>query len=488
MATPNPVTTMTPDSPTSPTGSKRSASSTAEEMSELIHKAKASRVSPPSRNDDDDESIEELLEKQLNCSICAELYLDPVLVLPCSHNFCGSCAARWLETNNTCPSCRGKVVETRPNSGAQEMVGLLLRKFPEKARPQEELDELKAIYKPGDKINICSDSSPSSEDEEELDDEPWDNHFWWRPCPTCVTPNPYGYVCPDPIPPIDTYHHDYSSIFHAHVKCTFCERATPTDWKPYKCSVCSDISCGAMFTCINETSYITAVPDQRFFSVSDDRSWPFFNAVEKARLQDLRETHPEELSWEEIGKMIVDHILIPSNELRREQTLCRGCARNIFEGALMRWWIWYQKQHGIKDDRVKCWYGFQCRTQTHSRSHAERLNHACEATPLTERVNDAPRVSSSSTPAIGAPPASSTPAADAPLALSTPASDAPVAATFGSPTHDPATPMPLPNIEEPLPSSSTNEAQQELAAAYAIASITGGGEMQGDEEPTEVRG
>lgn len=118
----------------------------------------------------------------------------------------------------------------------------------------------------------------------------------------------------------------------------------------------------------------------------------------------------------------------------------------------------------------------------------DRLNHACEATPLTERVNDAPRVSSSSTPAIGAPPASSTPAADAPLALSTPASDAPVAATFGSPTHDPATPMPLPNIEEPLPSSSTNEAQQELAAAYAIASITGGGEMQGDEEPTEVRG
>ena len=89
MSSPDP-TANTTTAPNSPTGSKRSASSTADEMNDLIHKAKASRVTPPSRNNDDDESLEDLLEKQLNCSICAELYLHPVLVLPCSHNFCGT--------------------------------------------------------------------------------------------------------------------------------------------------------------------------------------------------------------------------------------------------------------------------------------------------------------------------------------------------------------------------------------------------------------
>jgi len=32
-------------------------------------------------------------------------------------------------------------------------VDVLLRKYPEKARPQEELDELMAIYKPGDTVD-----------------------------------------------------------------------------------------------------------------------------------------------------------------------------------------------------------------------------------------------------------------------------------------------------------------------------------------------
>jgi hypothetical protein len=70
----------------SPTDSKRPAEMQ-DEMSDLIHKAKASRHTAPIP--DDDESIEELLEKQLTCSICAEVYVDPILVLPCSHSFCG---------------------------------------------------------------------------------------------------------------------------------------------------------------------------------------------------------------------------------------------------------------------------------------------------------------------------------------------------------------------------------------------------------------
>jgi hypothetical protein len=195
----------------------------------------------------------------------------------------------------------------------------------------------------------------------------------WTPCPTCTTPNSYGYVCPDPIPPTDTHHHDYSSTFHSHAKCMFCERSTPTDWKPYRCCVCSEVSCSSMFTCVQDATFISVVTEQKFFFTNgDDRLWPLFNSVEKAMLQAAREANPQALTWDEIAKMMVEHVLIPSNQLRSDGTICRRCAENKFEATLMRWWIWYKKEHGITDNRVNCWYGFQCRTQNHIASHAER--------------------------------------------------------------------------------------------------------------------
>lgn len=70
----------------SPPASKRPAETS--DISELVHKAKASRYAAP-KPPDDDEDLEDLLEKQLTCSICTDLYLNPVLVLPCLHSFCG---------------------------------------------------------------------------------------------------------------------------------------------------------------------------------------------------------------------------------------------------------------------------------------------------------------------------------------------------------------------------------------------------------------
>jgi hypothetical protein len=46
------------------------------------------------------------------------------------------------------------VVETTPNTVAAEMAEVLLKKFPDKARPADELEELKALYKPGDQVSF----------------------------------------------------------------------------------------------------------------------------------------------------------------------------------------------------------------------------------------------------------------------------------------------------------------------------------------------
>ena len=45
---------------------------------------------------------------EFTCSICCELFVRPH-TLPCSHSFCQSCIAEWMEWKNECPICRKEV-------------------------------------------------------------------------------------------------------------------------------------------------------------------------------------------------------------------------------------------------------------------------------------------------------------------------------------------------------------------------------------------
>lgn len=56
-------------------------------------------------------SLEELERFDLICSICYNVFLDPVQTDndnedPCGHVFCRSCITQWLQTNSECPNCR----------------------------------------------------------------------------------------------------------------------------------------------------------------------------------------------------------------------------------------------------------------------------------------------------------------------------------------------------------------------------------------------
>ncbi|XP_059571092.1 zinc finger protein RFP-like isoform X2 [Alligator mississippiensis] len=49
------------------------------------------------------------LRDEVTCSVCLELFTDPVMILGCGHNFCRACIAQcWegAETDVTCPQCR----------------------------------------------------------------------------------------------------------------------------------------------------------------------------------------------------------------------------------------------------------------------------------------------------------------------------------------------------------------------------------------------
>ena len=46
---------------------------------------------------------------------CACLEPTSMALAPCGHPICGACAARWLDTRITCPTCRG-VVALHPSA------------------------------------------------------------------------------------------------------------------------------------------------------------------------------------------------------------------------------------------------------------------------------------------------------------------------------------------------------------------------------------
>ncbi|KAJ3502167.1 hypothetical protein NM208_g16783 [Fusarium decemcellulare] len=109
------------------------------------------------------------LEKELTCSICAELLYQPLTLLDCLHTFCGACLKEWFSfkaaaaerspnppapgTNIfTCPSCRAAVRDTRHNATVVTLLDMFVAANPDKERSPAEKEEMAKKYKPGDQV------------------------------------------------------------------------------------------------------------------------------------------------------------------------------------------------------------------------------------------------------------------------------------------------------------------------------------------------
>ncbi|KAJ3766802.1 hypothetical protein FB446DRAFT_757070 [Lentinula raphanica] len=68
----------------------------------------------------------------------------------------------------------------------------------------------------------------------------------------------------------------------------------------------------------------------------------------------------------------------PLPDWTEDSYLCDTCFTSFLVENLWLWWRY------IKSDseplKENCWYGYDCRTQTHNRIHAQKLNHLCEQT------------------------------------------------------------------------------------------------------------
>ncbi|KAL1664242.1 hypothetical protein GGF50DRAFT_55299 [Schizophyllum commune] len=152
----------------------------------------------------EEDSVESASERQnhladelaldLQCGCCSDLVINPVIVLPCQHFFCGSCVVQWIKNGGTnCPACRSVSTSVAPFRTMAAVVDTLLRIAPEKARPEREVQQADAIYRKGSNLRIPVPRTASPEPNLNPSTD------FARPCPHCAPHNPYGWQCPQPI-------------------------------------------------------------------------------------------------------------------------------------------------------------------------------------------------------------------------------------------------------------------------------------------------
>ena len=78
-------------------------------------------------------------------------------------------------------------------------------------------------------------------------------------------------------------------------------------------------------------------------------------------------------TWSDIREM-VRQWAIDQGHPDMNKLVCNVCSSEKFESLLVDWWIAHKEnpESGYHDARPKCWYGIECRTQSHRPGHAAR--------------------------------------------------------------------------------------------------------------------
>ncbi|KIJ19423.1 hypothetical protein PAXINDRAFT_7907 [Paxillus involutus ATCC 200175] len=84
-------------------------------------------------------------------------------------------------------------------------------------------------------------------------------------------------------------------------------------------------------------------------------------------------------SYSELISQVFEYKKDEYESWARDDPLCTGCIKKFLREHMHLWFVGEKRKGGdiIPED---CWYGYNCRTQTHSTTHAAKLNHFCEPT------------------------------------------------------------------------------------------------------------
>ncbi|CAJ1056026.1 LOW QUALITY PROTEIN: E3 ubiquitin-protein ligase TRIM21-like [Xyrichtys novacula] len=100
-----------------------------------------------------------LTEDQFLCSICLDVFTDPVTI-PCGHNFCESCISKHWKTNTSCqcPNCK-RVFNPKPelhvNTFISEMSAQFRQSIHVSVRMCEKHDKLLELFCKNEQMCVC---------------------------------------------------------------------------------------------------------------------------------------------------------------------------------------------------------------------------------------------------------------------------------------------------------------------------------------------
>jgi hypothetical protein len=282
------------------------------------------------------------------------------------------------------------------------------------------------------------DENDEDEDEDEEDEEEDDEPIHTTgdlvyPCPSCYPNNGRGYDCPVPIPqptdadvqamqlqvgagylvgppsrqnavypvPIEFARQRNVVGLDGHVQCLSCRFYMPKDFNvdESQCSACKKHCCyrfdpagcfhGAELRPVNDLNSQNLTP------------YVLFGYIHHPNLRTNASERDIFVRYLQQQAITVNKILEDVVELKREdegdnneekwladKRLCAGCVSEAARDKLYEWWI-RERAKGHLDaaarDRDDCWYGYECRTQTHNVRHAGNLNHICDNTSAARR-------------------------------------------------------------------------------------------------------
>ncbi|TFK68577.1 hypothetical protein BDN72DRAFT_841547 [Pluteus cervinus] len=351
------------------------------------------------------------LAQELQCGCCSALVYRPVIVTPCQHFFCGSCCVLWIKNGGSnCPSCRGQSTIVTPFRALQPVIDLLLRHAPHMSRSNNEQRQADEIYKAGQSMRLPSprEASPEPNVTQSAD--------LARPCPHCQPGNPFGWMCPQPIPdpavdPDNAWHLDNGTP-PGHAHCGNCEnllalRSPSTT----KCDLCQVHFCGVSVPgrCVAApllAQHPHGMSDIGDLILSSDVYECFdSNTVEVEIMLDYlsaQRLNPRHVYREIVSYIqsqargftpLIDldlftdlHAVTPGVDLDPDaprNRICRLCATEVLLWGLKEWWV-RERQKGFLEgevmNRSDCPDGSNC-TRQKDLAHAREFNHIFGAQP-----------------------------------------------------------------------------------------------------------
>ncbi|KAH9945585.1 hypothetical protein B0H21DRAFT_744377 [Amylocystis lapponica] len=102
-------------------------------------------------------------------------------------------------------------------------------------------------------------------------------------------------------------------------------------------------------------------------------------------LQHIRNTDPLQTMRNYVNMLeeLFDFEADPQGVWSKDEWYCLDCMCHLFKQRLWKWWLAKKRQLNIPVNE-DCWYGYNCRTQTHRHAHASRLNVSMCATNISQ--------------------------------------------------------------------------------------------------------